>query len=164
MQRLGRVNRRGQGDATIIVVHGDEPKPKKPDAPTDQELRQAIAFRSLAVLTELPKVETGRDASPGALRALKLRAETDKALREKIDEATTPAPLHPELTRALVDAWSMTSLEQHTGRPDVAPWLRGWVEPDNQTIVIWRTYLPVRLGVADWPANVRREGRSGGIL
>lgn len=151
VQRLGRVNRRGQGDATIIIVHGDEPKPKKPDAPTDQELRQAIAFRSLSVLNELLNVKTGRDASPGALRELKLRAETDKVLREKIDEAITPAPLHPALTRVLVDAWSMTSLEQHTGRPDVAPWLRGWVEPDNQSIVIWRTYLPVREGVADWP-------------
>jgi CRISPR-associated endonuclease/helicase Cas3 len=151
VQRLGRVNRRGQGDATIIVVHGDEPKPKKPDAPTDQELHQAIAFRSLSVLNELPNVETGRDASPGALRELKLRAETDKALRKKIDEATTPAPLHPALTRSLVDAWSMTSLEHHTGRPDVAPWLRGWVEPDSQTIVIWRTYLPVRDGSVDWP-------------
>jgi CRISPR-associated endonuclease/helicase Cas3 len=151
VQRLGRVNRRGQGNATITVVHGGEPKPKKPDAPTDQELRQAIAFRSLSVLKELPNAETGRDASPGALRELKLRAEADKALREKIGEATTPEPLRPALTRALVDAWSMTSLEEHTGRPDVAPWLRGWVESDNQTIVIWRTYLPVREGVADWP-------------
>lgn len=151
VQRLGRVNRRGQGDATIIVVHGDEPKPKKPDAPTDQEIRQAIAFRSLSVLNKLPNVGTGRDASPGALRELKLRAETDKALRKKIDEATTPAPLYPALTRALVDAWSMTSLERHTGRPDVAPWLRGWVEPDSQTTVIWRTFLPVREGSDDWP-------------
>lgn len=151
VQRLGRVNRRGQGDATIIVVYGDEPKPKKPDAPTDQELRQAIAFRSLSVLNELPNVGTGRDASPRALRELKLRTETDKALREKVDEATTPAPLHPALTRALVDAWSMTSLEQHTGRPDMAPWLRGWVEPDSQTIVIWRAHLPVREGATDWP-------------
>ncbi|MGQ0445242.1 MAG: type I-G CRISPR-associated helicase/endonuclease Cas3g [Beijerinckiaceae bacterium] len=151
VQRLGRVNRRGQGDATIIVVHGGEPKPKKPDAPTDQELRQGIAYRSLSVLKELPNVETGRDASPGALRDLKLRAEKDEALRKKIGEATTPEPLRPALTRALVDAWSMTSLEQHTGRPDVAPWLRGWVEPDNQSIVIWRTFLPVREGSANWP-------------
>jgi CRISPR-associated endonuclease/helicase Cas3 len=154
VQRLGRVNRRGQGDATIIVVHGDEPKPKNPDKPTDQESRQAIAFRSLSVLNELSCVRIERDerdASPRALRELKLRAETDTALRKKIDEATTPAPLHPALTRALVDAWSMTSLEQHTGRPDVAPWLRGWVEPDNQSIVIWRTYLPVREGSVDWP-------------
>lgn len=143
VQRLGRVNRRGQGEATIIVVHGDEPKPTEPE--------DAIAFHSLSVLTELPNVGPERDASPGALRELKLRAEKDKALRRKIVKATTPEPLRPALTRALVDAWSMTSLEQHTGRPDVEPWLRGWVESDNQTIIIWRTYLPAREGSDDWP-------------
>ena len=100
VQRLGRVNRRGEGDATIVVVHGDEPKPKKPDAPTDQEKRQAVGFRSLAVLGELPNLGGGRDASPGALRELKLRAATDKALGEKIEKATTPEPLRPALTRA----------------------------------------------------------------
>ena len=151
VQRLGRVNRRGQGNATIAIVHGDEPKPKKPDKPTEQERRQMVAFRSLAVLEELPKTDGGRDASPGVLRDLGLRAKSDKDLSRKIDTAATPEPLHPVLTRALVDAWSMTSLEWHTGRPDVAPWLRGWVEPDSQAIVIWRTYLPIREGSAEWP-------------
>ncbi|MGH7716476.1 MAG: hypothetical protein ACREML_10830, partial [Vulcanimicrobiaceae bacterium] len=62
-----------------------------------------------------------------------------------IDDATTPTPLRPALTRALVDAWSMTSLDQHTGRPEVGPWLRGWIEDDEpHTLVVWRTYLPVR--------------------
>ncbi|MFZ3235218.1 MAG: helicase-related protein, partial [Stellaceae bacterium] len=151
VQRLGRVNRRGRGNALITVVYGDEPKPKKPDAPTNQEMRQAVGFNSLAVLQELLNSEDGKDASPSALRELRLRAETNEALRRKIDEATTPDPLHPALTRAQVDAWAMTSLEKHTGRPKVAPWLRGWVEDDYQTTVIWRTHLPVREGVADWP-------------
>ena len=151
VQRLGRVNRRGEGDATIVVVHGDEPKPKKPDAPTDQEKRQAVGYRSLAILGELPNLGGGRDASPGALRELKLRAVTDKALGEMIEKATTPEPLRPALTRPTVDAWSMTSLENHTGRPEVAPWLRGWVEDDQQTTVIWRACLPVRQGMADRP-------------
>ena len=146
VQRLGRVNRRGGGDATIIAVHGDEPRPKKPDAPTDQEMRQAVGFRSLVVFEELPNTDGGRDASPGALRVLKLRAETDKALDGKIRGATTPEPLHPALTRALVDAWSMTSLEHHTGRPEIAPWLRGWGEEKPQSIVVWRKYLPLRSG------------------
>jgi CRISPR-associated endonuclease/helicase Cas3 len=153
VQRLGRVNRRGKRDATIIVAHGDEPKPKKPDAPTVQEMRAVVSCRSLALLEELPGCGGGRDASPGALRELKLRAETDKALRRNIEEATTPEPLRPALTRALIDAWSMTSLEQHTGRPVIAPWLRGWVDEDFQTSVIWRTHLPVREGVADWPRS-----------
>lgn len=147
VQRLGRVNRRGESAATIIVVHSDEPKPKKPDAPTEPEERQTTGYNSLAVLRMLPDVDGGRDASPGAVRDLKLRAETDQAWRVKIDQATTPEPLHPALSRALVDAWSMTSLEHHTGRPEVAPWLRGWVEEEPQTTIIWRTYLP--LSIAD---------------
>jgi CRISPR-associated endonuclease/helicase Cas3 len=158
VQRLGRVNRRGEGDATIVVVHGDGSKPKKPEAPTDQERRQAIGFRSLAVLNELPDADNGNDASPGALRELKLRVEVDKTLGGKIAAALTPEPLRPALTRALVDAWSMTSLEHHTGRPEVAPWLRGWVSDDPQTMVIWRAYLPVRESVAEWPrASVEKK-------
>jgi CRISPR-associated endonuclease/helicase Cas3 len=116
-------------------------------------MRAAVSYRSLAVLKELPERGDGKDVSPGALRELKLRAETDKALSKKIGEATTPEPLRPALTRALVDAWSMTSLERHTGRPAIAPWLRGWVDEDFQTTVIWRSHLPVREGVADWPRS-----------
>jgi CRISPR-associated endonuclease/helicase Cas3 len=145
VQRLSRVNRRGEGDAAIIVVHGDEPKPKKPDAPTEQEKRQIIGFRSLAVFDELPNAGVGRDASPGALHELELRADMDGALRKNIGEATTPEPLRPALTRPHVDAWSMTSLETHTGRPEIAPWLRGWVDDDPQTAVMWRSHLPIRI-------------------
>ncbi|MGH7073611.1 MAG: type I-G CRISPR-associated helicase/endonuclease Cas3g [Stellaceae bacterium] len=158
VQRLGRVNRRGDGDASIIVVHGDEPKPKKPEAPTDSEKRQITAFKALAVLEALPTDGDGRNTSPGALRELKLRAETDAALRDRIEQATTGEPLHPALTRPLVDAWSMTSLEEHTGRPEIEPWLRGWVEDDEpQNSVVWRKYLPVRTDRDDWPSSRRDE-------
>ena len=161
VQRLGRVTRRGEGDATIVFVHGDEPKPKKPDAPTDQEKRQAVGFRSLAILGELPNLCGGRDASPGALRELKLRAVADEALGEMIEKATTPEPLRPALTRPTVDAWSMTSLENHApASPEVAPWLRGWAEDDRQTTVIWRAYLPVRQGIAGWPRPRSRRRKS----
>jgi CRISPR-associated endonuclease/helicase Cas3 len=37
----------------------------------------------------------------------------------------------------------MTSLEEHTGRPEVAPWIRGWIEEEPQTTVVWREILPV---------------------
>jgi CRISPR-associated endonuclease/helicase Cas3 len=154
VQRLGRVNRRGKGDARVVVVHGDEPQPKKSDTAMTQEIHAVVSYRSLSVLEELPERGDGRDACPGALRELKLRAEKDQALSKKIKEATTPEPLRPALTRALVDAWSMTSLEQHTGRPAIAPWLRGWIDVDLQTTVVWRTHLPVRQGVADWPGTL----------
>lgn len=159
VQRLGRVNRRGRGDARIVVFHGSQPKTERSDAPTALEMRAIVGHRTLAVLDELPQSGTGKDASPGALRDLGLRAAAGEAPGAKIEEATTPEPLHPALTRALVDAWSMTSLKRHTGRPAVAPWLRGWVDEDFRTTVIWRTHLPVREGVADWPrtADDRKE-------
>lgn len=138
VQRLGRVNRRGDGDARIVVVHEEEPKPKKPDDPKPDEVRAAIAWRSLALLGRLPRQDSGHDVSPAALSALK------DEHADEVQQATTPEPLRPALTRALVDAWSMTSLEVHTGRPEVAPWLRGWVEDDPQTTLVWRTYLPMR--------------------
>lgn len=138
VQRLGRVNRRGDGNARIVVVHEAEPRPKKPDDPKPEEMRAATAWRSLALLGRLPRNECGHDASPAALTALK----TDHA--DEVERATTPEPLRPALSRALVDAWSMTSLEIHAGRPEVAPWLRGWVEDEPQTTLVWRAHLPVR--------------------
>lgn len=147
VQRLGRVNRRGGGDARILIIDRGKPSPKKPEAPTDSEQRAMIAYRVLPIIGKLPATEEGFDASPGALRELKLRAERDGALKKEIDDATTPAPLRPALTRALVDAWSLTSLEEHSGRPDIAPWLRGWSNEDEpQTSVVWRTHLPIRKG------------------
>src|SRR5690606_5790569 len=76
------------------------------------------------------------DASPRALADLRAKEV------ELIAAGSTPAPLHPELTRAVLQAWSMTSLEEHTGRPSIRPWLRGWVEEEAQTAVAWRTWLP----------------------
>ena len=157
VQRMGRVNRRGTGDASITIIHSDEPRQKKPDAPTDQEVRQAISYGSLAVVAELPGSEGRGDASPRALRELKLRARLDPALSAKIDAATTPEPLRPALTRALVDAWSMTSLEDHPARPEIAPWLRGWEEEEPQTTLIWRRHLPVRTGADGKPVSASKK-------
>jgi CRISPR-associated endonuclease/helicase Cas3 len=145
VQRFGRVNRRGDGNARIIVIDEGEPKPKNADKPSPKESRDLIAYRALQVFHFVSPDGFEFDVSPGALRDLKLRSEGDLRLKTLIDAATTPAPLRPALTRPLVDAWSMTSLEKHTGRPDIAPWLRGWIEDDlPQTSVVWRKYLPVR--------------------
>jgi CRISPR-associated endonuclease/helicase Cas3 len=78
------------------------------------------------------------DACPAAIVALK----EDQSLKDALQEAQTPAPLRPPLTRALVDAWSMTSLDEHTGRPEIEPWLRGWVDEQPQAAVVWRQFLP----------------------
>ncbi|MFO0947026.1 MAG: type I-U CRISPR-associated helicase/endonuclease Cas3 [Planctomycetota bacterium] len=155
IQRLGRVNRRG-GDgriAKVVIVMAQESRSKNDDADAEFETALKRPFNDLPLVDNWNDC---RDGSPGALRNLKLKAAEDDALAAILDAATAVAPLRPALTRAVVDAWSMTSLDKHTGRPDVAPWLRGWKEDDSpQTAVVWRTYLPVR---SDGPAL------SGGFL
>lgn len=132
VQRLGRVNRRGSGDASVIVV----------PAHSEDAMLQARQQAVLETLRLLPVTEDrALDGSPAALSALRASAGAAAV----IERASTPAPLYPALTRALVDAWAMTSLEQHTGRPEVGPWLRGWPEEPEppQVCVIWRAHLPV---------------------
>ena len=110
----------------------ERPRRRRPREPSRRSPRR------LAPLSALPLGEDGRyDASPAAWVDLKSNAP------DIVNAATTPAPLHPELTRPLLDAWSMTSLKRHEGRPEVAPWLRGWEEDeDPQTAVVWRRHLP----------------------
>ena len=139
VQRLGRVNRRGGEDrrATIDVLA--LPPELKDKVPKDvKERAQGEHQARLDALRRLPDGDDGRhDASPGAI--VEMKAKHPDIVRA----ASTPAPLYPELTRALLDAWSMTSLRHHQGRPEVAPWLRGWEDDDEpQTSVVWRRYLP----------------------
>lgn len=142
VQRLGRVNRRGEGDARIDILVA------APENPTDRERRAAASAELLQRLPVRPG--GGHDASPGALIALK----ADGASAALLASASTPPPLRPALTRALVDAWSLTSLEEHTGRPEIGPWLRGWVEDEPQSTLIWRRFLPWRHGEKPRKAEV----------
>lgn len=172
IQRFGRVNRRGTGNARVIVVLEPEPKPTKAaenalqKEPSDRDEKEAKAVmdhelklelsRSLAKPFELlPSDTEGIDVSPSALRELKLSmvpkgpVETDAEAVERerrmeiVNKAMSPVPLRPPLTRALMEAWSMTSLPDHTARPRIQPWLRGWEEDvEPQTSVLWRSLLP----------------------
>lgn len=145
VQRLGRVNRRGEGDATVIVVDSSELKLDKEETADKEELKRRHQFARQAI-ERLPESAPGiRQASPAALRDLARDAGEDDELRALVHAGSTPAPIRPALTRPLVDAWSMTSLEKHTGRPRIEPWLRGWVSDPPQTTVLWRSHLPIRL-------------------
>ena len=157
VQRLGRVNRRGIGEARIVVVQCGPSKDlrkamdKTPEDRKDKDHALVAEHERLEAsrkcLESLPEIDGRQDASPGAIRRLKLQAATNPDLAAVLQAATTPAPLRPALTRPLVDAWSMTSLKEHTGRPAIEPWLRGWQEDDEpQTTVLWRKFLPVRRG------------------
>ncbi|MEY4515169.1 MAG: hypothetical protein RLZZ450_7291, partial [Pseudomonadota bacterium] len=172
VQRLGRVNRRGDGAADVWIVplslddktkdalakdekiralrtdgadaddenedDGADDKPAKKlkvdeRARVDSWKRREATQRAIR---SLPSSDGAHDASPRALTDLK----SEKTAL--IEAGSTPAPLHPELTLAVVQSWSMTSLDEHTGRPSVQPWLRGWVDEEPQTSVVWRTWLP----------------------
>ena len=155
VQRLGRVNRRGKCEAQVLVL--DQPvkeektgdnqgKDGEPESANDKnscnkkESADVIKESVLALLKALPQDDRGGyQASPGALMKIAISSRCGQ-----IEEATTPMPLYPALTRPLIDDWAMTSLDNHAGRPVVAPWLRGWVEDDPQTIVVWRYFLPLR--------------------
>jgi CRISPR-associated endonuclease/helicase Cas3 len=228
VQRLGRVNRRGDGDAKVVVVVDREPAPsdgttkalekrdasnaakgqladltKKRNAPqgpntsvpkgqkksadakaTEEKRKQAEKELTRAISACQKRVKAFKDAdakvvarheaaaaqhralrallaavgekgslSPDALLRLRDRQELADALRA----ATTVEPLRPGLTRALVDAWSMTSLDEHPGRPEIGPWLRGF-RPNEppQTTVVWRRHLPVRADGSADPKAVKR--------
>lgn len=136
VQRLGRVNRRGDSGAEVVVLDlGEKAIPKK--APDDEAERRAAAR---ALLSELPPLDDEHmQAGPGAL--ITLRSQPELVVQQQA--ATTPDPLHPPLDRPTVEAWALTGLREHTGRPEVGPWLRGWVESEPETEVLWRTHLPV---------------------
>lgn len=185
VQRLGRVNRRGEGAADVWIVpsaldgktkealekdeklqaqqrksedgnadaeeddgnddgSGDESSDKPPKGLKKDERWRVERWRrrhaTERAIRSLPSSDVTYDASPRALTALRRGEDTARW----IEEGSTLAPLHPELTRAVVESWSMTSLEDHTGRTSVRPWLRGWVDEDAQTTVVWRTWLPRR--------------------
>ena len=148
VQRFGRVNRRGGKKrlANIVVIDEGEPTPKKQGAPTAEEQTRIHIYQGVKQLLEMLRDDSNSaiSVSPESLRQLNERANKDDTLRQIIADASSPAPLRPALNRALVDAWSMTSLPEHTGRPEIAPWLRGWVDELPQTTVVWRKYLPVR--------------------
>ena len=147
VQRLGRVNRRGLRSARIQVLdHGP---------PTDEGGRERhLAVRTL--LHELPSCDEGHLAGPAAIIGIGERpGHSDLIMR-----ASTPMPLFPALTRPLIDAWAMTSLREHTGRPEVEPWLRGWVKQDPQSTVVWRRFLPVRtevVGGSDFAIRIQNR-------
>ena len=136
VQRLGRVNRRGLHISKVLVI--DQGPPDKKQAGEAAVLRH----QSVRLLLEnLPMDEMGgHNASPSALVAL----GKDPNWKKHIAEATTPSPLYPALTRPLIDAWAMTSLVDHTGRPEPKRWLRGWVDDPPQTTLIWRHFLPIK--------------------
>ncbi len=125
IQRLGRVNRRGKGDAAVVLIKESGPANK-----TDFD-KACIATSNL--LTD------GMDVSPKALAKFK-----GSLTPERVQQTSSPTPPTVKLTDILLDNWSMTTIiEPMPGRPPVASWLRGIDEDPPQTTIAWRAELDV---------------------
>lgn len=130
-QRLGRVNRFGNGNARIDIVH-TTPAKDGPQADGKQSPIEQRRELTLALLRRLPERDDHRhDASPSALSALPL---ADR------QAAFTPCPMILPATDILFDTWALTSVrEKLPGRPPVADWLHGMAEWEPpETHVAWR--------------------------
>ena len=128
IQRFGRVNRFGDGAATIEVVlsaaSGGHDQADSPEATT------------LRLLQSLPDNAAGFDASPSALSQI-VNGHPDA------QNAFAPRPPCPPLDEARLDDWSLTTLSgREFARPQVNYWLRG-LTPDNtpHTCLAWRADL-----------------------
>lgn len=155
IQRLGRVNRRGDRESFVEVVYETDRNPKPP-SPKYETARWA----TLAVLTRLPQSdwaakggEVGRhEASPLTISDLVSVLANDER-----DTAFTPKPHLLDSSDILFDAWSLTSITgKLSGRPGVEPYLHGiadWEPP--QTQIAWRAEVSKITGdlLADHPAE-----------
>ncbi len=136
-QRLGRVNRFGEGDAHVDVFYSPSriSVGEKDDASVKPYDRACA--RTLRALQQLDIRNDGRhDASPAALASLPPTVRLN---------AFTPPPTIRPATDILFDAWALTSIRDRLpGRPPVADWLHGlaeWEPPE--THVAWRDEVEI---------------------
>lgn len=148
VQRLGRVNRLGQGSAVVDVVDGTTEK-KSGAGDSDYEARVAA---TRAALERLPPLGDGTyDASPAALWTLldRLGKERMDGGRTRLDACFSATPRMVTLTDILLDAWSMTRLEDLPGRRPVERWLHGITSEPPSVHVAWRREVGDVVEVAD---------------
>lgn len=142
VQRLGRVNRRPSSDhvGQVIVIPAQAAM-RKEEADAEIDAERLKTLTAPFQTADWPSDATGaKDASTRTLHGLK----QNPAIRSILEAASSPEPLSPELTLPLAHALSMTSLREHSGRPEVPPWIRGWVDELPQTRALWRRRLPLR--------------------
>lgn len=137
IQRLGRVNRRGGADRTAEIDVVWQPKQatlKKGASPFDKSLAN-----TLSVLDRWAGSANGAiDVSPANLRKL-----IDSLSSEDRKAAFFPNPPILATDDILFDDWSMTSVSDVPGRPDVGDYLHGREPEHPQTYIAWRDEVPL---------------------
>jgi CRISPR-associated endonuclease/helicase Cas3 len=136
IQRLGRVNRRGgaQREARVDVVATIDPNKKAGDLDAAMAATLSLLRRWLdeAGVEEDAGVKWV-DVSPMSLRNL-----LDATGLEEVKKAFSPCGPTPPLTDILLDNWSLTSIDEMPGRPEVAAFLHGRTADPPETFVAWR--------------------------
>lgn len=169
-QRFGRVNRFGDGNARIDVVHNiadiktdefeadssaaeaetrpDSVDSNDPDNDIESKKKTKVPSpfdlalkRTLSLLRQLPKRNRNEFYDASPAALRNLSPEDRQA-------AFTPAPTILNATDILFDAWAMTSIRQKLpGRPPVTDWLHGiadWEPPE--TYIAWREEVDIIVG------------------
>ena len=123
IQRVGRVNRNGLGDADVHVVHTESEAEGPGSDKTESKPRAAALAACLETLATLP------DLSPQTLRCIDPDA---------LAAASAPRPTSAPLHRETVEALSATSAD--IPLPPAATFLRGIAtEPEEpDTYLVWR--------------------------
>lgn len=150
VQRLGRVNRRG-GEGRVaqvdIVVAQDDAEPEG----AVSGVRQAVD-KTCDILRRWAEKAGGElDSSPRSLRAL-----VNGLPEAERESAFSPRPPIRPLTDVLLDAWSLTSIDDLPGRPEVAAYLHGLSQGAPETYVAWRSEIRT-LGEAGVEAEALRD-------
>jgi CRISPR-associated endonuclease/helicase Cas3 len=150
IQRLGRVNRRGKGDAIIQLLVETPKKNEKEDKPKKLEGFELSIANTIDLLRASMNGADSLDVSPKNIAHFKQTAwkeiPEDELKKDKpktlYELACSPEPTMVDLTDILLDAWSMTSItEPMPGRPEVGPWLRGIDDEQAKTTIAWRAEL-----------------------
>jgi CRISPR-associated endonuclease/helicase Cas3 len=139
IQRLGRANRRGYGDAIVRVFAVKADEATERGSRRSKHTVESAAGEAMRCLGQLDQNNSdgSRNASPKAIDNLKAQLT-----KEQLVAASAPKPATVELTDILLDAWSMTTITQPMpGRPPVAAWLRGLDGDEPQTTIAWRAEL-----------------------
>lgn len=147
-QRLGRVNRRGDGAAEIDIVYESDPDPKSKSP--DLEHARWATKEVLESLHPCDWIADRNDASPLSLWNLRLPNEIR-------DAAFAPVPRILPVHDILFDSWALTTIRTKLpGRRSVEPYLHGVVEwQPPETHVAWREEV-TRIGgelLKEYPAK-----------
>lgn len=144
MQRLGRVNRYGLGDARVEILCESITATEEQDLAADdsdeegstrgrREEFERARLAAARILAAMPIGDDGRiEVSPAALRNI---SASDREM------GLTPEPEIRHVDELLFDRWSFTTItERLPGRPAVADWLHGVAEWEpKHTRIAWRS-------------------------